>query len=488
MTVVVELKSGQLKSSNEGGAELPAMGTLGLFRERTLRLSEYALRFALMDCAIVIGTALLAKVFYLETWLDTQSSTIPYLGVACAVAILAYLFFEQLGLYEGAALAGPVVGLSRVWGGLSLASLTTLGFFYLLKISDVFSRGWMLTWFASCAIALLVSRSLLTRKLQARIAAGQVRQHVALFGARDEIEKLAGNLKSEAGVFDVVALFEDEAVDKDPRVGAALVQALEGNEFDSIIVAYPQAAGAKIETAIRRLAPYSTELLLCTDFAKSRANIRGSRIVGNLQLGLVDPTPGSQRARFLKSGMDFVFAVAALVVLAPLLVVIAAAIKLDSAGPIFFRQDRYGHNNRVFSIFKFRTMTVMENGPDVKQATRNDPRVTTVGRWLRRASLDELPQLFNVLLGQMSLVGPRPHAIAHDQAFELQIDTFVRRRRVRPGMTGWAQVNGLRGEMRNPEDVRKRMEFDQFYVDNWSIWLDLEIMARTALVLLHDAY
>jgi len=168
--------------------------------------------------------------------------------------------------------------------------------------------------------------------------------------------------------------------------------------------------------------------------------------------------------------------------------VVALAIKIDSPGPVFFRQRRYGQNNSIFRIFKFRTMAVTEDGPTVKQAERDDPRVTRMGRILRRTSIDELPQLLNVLTGDMSIVGPRPHALAHDQLFEQKLDLFSRRRRVRPGLTGWAQVHGFRGETKTTEDIRSRMQHDLYYIDNWSIWLDIEIITRTVFVLFRGAY
>jgi putative colanic acid biosynthesis UDP-glucose lipid carrier transferase len=160
--------------------------------------------------------------------------------------------------------------------------------------------------------------------------------------------------------------------------------------------------------------------------------------------------------------------------------IIAAAIKLDSPGPVFFRQRRYGFNNDAIVVWKFRTM---HHRPDdetvVPQATRNDPRVTRVGRFLRRTSLDELPQIFNVLTGEMSLVGPRPHAVAHNEQYAKIIDDYLSRHRVKPGITGWAQVNGLRGETDTPEKMRLRVQHDLYYIDNWSFLFDLKILALT---------
>jgi exopolysaccharide biosynthesis polyprenyl glycosylphosphotransferase len=157
----------------------------------------------------------------------------------------------------------------------------------------------------------------------------------------------------------------------------------------------------------------------------------------------------------------------------------ALAIKLDGAGPVIFRQNRKGFNGRQFVMFKFRTMTVQENGDAVAQAVRNDPRVTGIGRLLRAASIDELPQLVNVLRGEMSLVGPRPHALAHDNYFEKVLEDYAFRHHVKPGMTGWAQVHGLRGATPTVDVISKRVRMDLWYINNWSLWLDFQILIKT---------
>ena len=170
-----------------------------------------------------------------------------------------------------------------------------------------------------------------------------------------------------------------------------------------------------------------------------------------------------------------------LLALSPLLAIVAAAIKLDSPGPVIFRQRRNGFNGRQFEIYKFRTMNVLEDGAVIRQAKKRDNRVTAVGRLLRRSSIDELPQLFNVLKGDMSLVGPRPHALAHDDEYGKLIANYAFRHHVKPGITGWAQVNGFRGETLRIESMMERIEADLWYINNWSLWLDLRIMLATCL-------
>jgi len=191
------------------------------------------------------------------------------------------------------------------------------------------------------------------------------------------------------------------------------------------------------------------------------------------------PRPLSLVDRALKRVLDVVLAAGVLALLWPVLLIIAAAIKFDSRGPILFRQTRHGFNNDPIRIFKFRSMTVTEDGDDFKQARKRDPRVTRVGRVLRRSNADELPQLFNVLLGEMSIVGPRPHPVALNEQYQSHIIHFMRRHNIKPGITGWAQVNGYRGETSSLDKMEKRVEHDLYYIDNWSLMLDIKIILLT---------
>ena len=189
--------------------------------------------------------------------------------------------------------------------------------------------------------------------------------------------------------------------------------------------------------------------------------------------------PLSNVETLTKRAMDIVLASIALVFLAPVFMIIALLIKLDSRGPVFFFQLRHGFNQKPFPIIKFRTMTVTEDGTSIRQATRNDPRVTRIGRFLRRWNIDELPQVVNVLKGEMSIVGPRPHALIHNHEFQNRIALYARRHNVKPGITGWAQVNGYRGQTDTDDKMRGRVEHDLYYIDNWSIWFDIQIILMT---------
>ena len=217
-----------------------------------------------------------------------------------------------------------------------------------------------------------------------------------------------------------------------------------------------------------------------------RTPILGVVQVGEIPLIRLVRRPLDGWRYVLKSVEDQVLAAGMLVVAAPAMLGIALAVKLDSPGPVFYRQHRRGFSGEPIALLKFRTMFVEQCDPpdasEITQASRGDPRVTRIGRFLRRTSLDELPQLFNVLRGEMSVIGPRPHAVAHDRHYADLIDDYLGRHRVKPGMTGWAQVHGYRGETRTIDQMRRRIELDLEYIDQWSLWLDLQIFYRTLLV------
>lgn len=201
--------------------------------------------------------------------------------------------------------------------------------------------------------------------------------------------------------------------------------------------------------------------------------------VGALDTISVFESPISGMKDFYKRSFDLLFSACALIGLAPVFAVIAVAIKLDSKGAVFFRQDRYGLDGKRIGVYKFRSMSVMDNDAVVKQATKNDRRITKVGAFLRKTSLDELPQFFNVLMGDMSVVGPRPHAVAHNEEYRKRVDYYMLRHKVRPGITGWAQINGWRGETDTLEKMEKRIEYDLDYIRHWSIWFDVKIIFWT---------
>jgi Undecaprenyl-phosphate glucose phosphotransferase len=211
-------------------------------------------------------------------------------------------------------------------------------------------------------------------------------------------------------------------------------------------------------------------------FLGRRANI------GTTWAAEIQRTPLTRTEQFVKRCFDVIGATSVLLLLSPLMLLTALLIKLDSHGPVLFFQTRNGFNGRAFRIVKFRTMNVLEDGNAIRQATRTDPRVTRLGRWLRRTNIDELPQLFNVLNGDMSLIGPRPHAVAHNNQYDKLIANYALRNHVKPGITGWAQVNGHRGETSTTPLMERRVACDLWYINHWSMWLDIRILFRTLIL------
>ena len=255
---------------------------------------------------------------------------------------------------------------------------------------------------------------------------------------------------------------------------------------DAIYIALPISTAPRISNLLRDLRDTTASIYFVPNlFAFDLVQPHCLEIHGIPALALCD-TPFRGMPGLRKRAMDLIFGTLMLALTAPLMIGIAIAVKLSSPGPVLFRQRRYGLNGDEIYIYKFRSMRVCEDNDEVVQATRDDQRVTRVGRFLRRTSMDELPQIFNVLQGKMSIVGPRPHAVAHNEQYRRLISGYMIRHKVRPGITGWAQVNGLRGETDTVEKMRARIEYDIEYLSNWSLWLDIKIMLRTALIILRD--
>jgi Undecaprenyl-phosphate glucose phosphotransferase len=453
------------------------------------RINAYLSFFILSDFVTIALAGIIAKFLYLDVILRTEESDVNYILLSLPLGILCCLCFESMGMYRPKILHEPLIGVGKLWGGLGLVFLVLLGMLYVFKISEIFSRGWILSWFALSAGTLVLARWQARKFFRSRIKTGKLRHSVAVYGTPHFVESFCKEYSDNPHLGEISGVFiaERDAVNSGKGL-RELCGAVESHLYDTVVIAIPADEKEAIQTAIKSLISYSTELMLCSNLEQYPFPVSGSQSFGNLRMDIIHVAPGSETGRIAKACLDYLLAGFGVVAFAPVFLLIAIAIKLDSRGPVFFRQRRYGQNNKIFRIFKFRTMTVTEDGAVVVQATKNDARVTRVGRFLRRSSLDEIPQLLNVLLGDMSMVGPRPHAIAHDDDFAARLDLFSRRRRVKPGLTGWAQVNGFRGETKTLESIQGRMQHDLYYIDNWSIWLDLEIVGRTILVAGTKAY
>jgi len=265
-----------------------------------------------------------------------------------------------------------------------------------------------------------------------------------------------------------------------------LLAQMESQSIDYIFLCYPGDAQEKIIAAITALNDSTASTYLVPNLLQS--DLLGSRwiMLGNTPLIVINDHPFYGGWWLLKKMEDIVLGALILLLILPIMLVIALVIKLTSPGPVLFKQRRHGLNGEVIKVYKFRTMTALDDGDIVVQASKNDPRITSIGKFLRRYSLDELPQFINVLQGTMSIVGPRPHAVAHNEYYRALINGYMQRHKVKPGITGWAQVNGLRGETDTIDKMQARVEYDTYYINHWSIGFDLKIILLTILTGAND--
>jgi Undecaprenyl-phosphate glucose phosphotransferase len=359
---------------------------------------------------------------------------------------------------------------------------------FLLKFADAYSRVTFFVQFLCVAITICIIRAAAQRAVRFGIASGRVqKRRVFLVGDGSSCADLAQRLSVDGITTIGRYALERRRLNPDRgrreplhHVAVDLISAECRHLLpDDVILLIRSDDFSAFEGLARELSKLPVAVhLVVPDKAGLLATASISEL-GPLRAIQVLRQPLALWERSLKRALDLVLATTGLIVLAPLLVAVSIAIKLNSSGPVLFRQTRHGFNNRRIQIIKFRTMRVAECGTQFAQVKRSDPRVTAVGRVLRCASIDELPQLVNVLRGEMSIVGPRPHAIAHNEMYFDKIAPLSRRHNVKPGLTGWAQVNGARGETNTLEKMRKRIDLDLYYIDNWSVWFDLKIIALT---------
>jgi putative colanic acid biosynthesis UDP-glucose lipid carrier transferase len=374
----------------------------------------------------------------------------------------------------------------------AVALLLFLGF--VLKVSGLFSRKIMLTWFLVTPAALLGAQLATRRAMTWLVDHGAVVRKQVIVGANDLAYELAQRLAEDPCEATVLGFFDDRRLERLPGVSADrllgrftdLAAYVRRHGVQVIYICLPISAQPRIRALLQDLRDTTASIYFVPDvFAFDLIQARFGQVKGVPVMAICE-TPFCGLNGVLKRGSDILLAIVGLLLAAPLMVAIAIAVKRSSPGPILFRQRRYGLQGEEFVVYKFRTMKVCEDGGEVRQARQNDPRATAVGRFLRRTSLDELPQLYNVLEGTMSLVGPRPHAVAHNEHYRKLVSGYMLRHKVRPGITGWAQVNGLRGETANLEKMRLRVQFDLDYLRHWSLALDLYILLRTAFIVLRD--
>jgi undecaprenyl-phosphate galactose phosphotransferase/putative colanic acid biosynthesis UDP-glucose lipid carrier transferase len=383
----------------------------------------------------------------------------------------------------------------KIVGSWLAVLLAIVSFLFLLKLGASFSRG-ATVGFAVVGLVLLVgSRALIATGLRSALARGLIAgKRAIVVGVREELDQrspadlLRKYAIREVGRFELPPDCDHDASMADSRaVLRAAVNTARANDAEMVLMAIGWTDKARYDLIRERLRALPLPVVLLPDRSVRSILAQPVAEMGSDIAVQVQRAPLSAIELSLKRTFDLIGASMALVLFWPLLLVVGVATKLSSPGPVLFRQYRRGFNGREFAIYKFRTMTVQENGETIEQARPDDKRVTPLGRLLRATSIDELPQLINVLRGEMSLVGPRPHAVAHDDRYEKLIANYASRLRVKPGITGWAQTEGCRGETKRVELMERRVDLDLWYISNWSIWLDLRIVLRTCVKIWRDS-
>jgi Undecaprenyl-phosphate glucose phosphotransferase len=450
---------------------------------------------AIIDVVTVATLSAAATACYLYL---ISEEPLPLLQYVAATILAAALLTQHLavgGAYEIERLNNTRYQVRKVLIVWTTVVGGIVAIIFLLKISAQFSRIWLVSWYLATALALVCTRYWVSIALRSWIESGHCFHTIVVIGAGDLGKRFVEAVlsKPHAGLR-IGAIFDDRASRRRssicgiPVVGGVsdLAPYVRQSMADTVIIALPLSADQRILDLVRQIRLLPIDIRLLGDAAAFHFSDRTfSRPAGVPAINVADrPIAGWHSVA--KRAIDMTVGTLALVALTPVFAVTALLIKLDSPGPVLFRQPRLGFNNQIFSIYKFRTMRV--EAVDIaaeRLVTRGDDRVTRVGRLLRRTSVDELPQLWNVIIGNMSLVGPRPHPLrakAADKPYEEAVAEYAARHRVKPGMTGWAQVNGWRGETDTIEKIRKRVEHDLYYIENWSIHLDLWIVAKTLVV------
>jgi putative colanic acid biosynthesis UDP-glucose lipid carrier transferase len=402
-----------------------------------------------------------------------------------AILLAATLTVDYVYLFRGysiRSIANPSTQYAIASTAWAACVITLAGIAWFAGRGDEFVNPVAELWYAAALAQLLGARCIALWQVRRWQRQGLLLRKVAVLGTGQAAVHLAQRL-NRCGEADFVGLFFDgDMVNVDGVAGNTdlLVSLAASGQVDEIIVALPWESSNDLNRAIGKFAALQTVIKVDPGLAGLKVPPLELEFVADIPTLTVQRRPLSGWGGPAKRAEDVVISLLLLILLGPLLLTIAILTKLDSPGPVIFRQERFGFSNNRFTVFKFRTMRHdPEPDPAVPQARRNDPRITLVGAVLRRTSLDELPQLFNVLLGDMSLVGPRPHAAAHNEKYAALIDGYLARHRMKPGITGWAQVNGARGETENPQQMTRRLEYDLAYIANWSMLFDLKVLVLT---------
>ena len=421
-----------------------------------------------------------------------------HLVAVVATGALLVTALELLGLYQVSEFAKVNAQIPRIVVSWAMVLVALAASVLWLNIGGEFFSPWLLAWFAAGTIGTVAERSLLACLVRQWTRTGRLWRHAVVYGGGADTVELIRAIEADADTdIRIIGVFDDRVSHGGtvehhcyPTLGplSALVSVVRSTRVDLVIVALPLSEQDRMAEGVEELSQLPVDVKIPASFSQVQFAPETYTRVGSIAMIEVATKAMTGWGGIGKWLFDKIIAALALLLLAPLMAAVAVAVKLDSRGPVLFRQKRYGFNNELIEVFKFRSMyTDMCDATASKLVTKEDSRVTPVGRFIRKTSIDELPQLFNVLLGDLSLVGPRPHAVAakaDGQLYGDVVKSYFKRHKVKPGITGWAQINGWRGETDTREKVEKRVEFDLFYIENWSIRFDVYILLATPFALL----
>jgi Undecaprenyl-phosphate glucose phosphotransferase len=443
-------------------------------------LKEYASLWGgllqLVDLCIVGLTGLVAGGAYLGL---AEMLNQNYAQMIAVALLLAVIVFNKCGFYvawRNISLGSEVRTVAMGWATVTLALVL---FFYLTKSGAEFSRIWLLLWFGLGLFTLLAVRIILRQFLRWLRRNGLNQRKILIVGEESLMSDLASRLNKVPwmglSVVGQLNLTKGSDVDSD-----VLNECISKKCVDQVWIALPLRDEEIVQLVIDALSLSPVEIRYVPNFFGLRLFSHSVSEVAGLPVINLSSTPIEGFNRVLKGIEDYGLASLILLLILPVLLCIAVGVKLSSPGPVFFRQQRNGWGGKPIHVLKFRSMVVhQEEAGTVTQASKQDSRITQFGAFLRKTSLDELPQFWNVLTGEMSIVGPRPHAVAHNDKYKVLVDDYMLRHRVKPGITGWAQINGYRGETDTLDKMQKRVEYDLYYIEHWSLWLDLKIIMMT---------
>jgi Undecaprenyl-phosphate glucose phosphotransferase len=453
-----------------------------------------AVRLADFVILSIVGVAL-----YFAYVVHLKGFSWEYIASIFGVSVTAVICFQASDIYEVQVFRGQLRQMTRMVSAWAFVFLLFIGASFFAKLGGELSRLWLSAFFFVGLAALIAERLLLRAIIRRWAREGRLDRRTIIVGADQSGERLVEALRIEADSdIDVLGVFDDRNDGRalDTCAGAAklgkvddIIEFARRTRVDLVLFALPISAETRILDMLKKLWVLPVDIRLSAHTNKLRFRPRAYSYLGKVPTLDVFEAPITDWDLVMKWLFDHLVGAVVLLLAAPVMALVALAVRLDSPGPVLFRQKRFGFNNERIDVYKFRSLYHHQADPLASRVvTKNDSRVTRVGRFIRKTSLDELPQLFNVVFkSNLSLVGPRPHAVqgkVQTQLFDEAVDGYFARHRVKPGITGWAQINGWRGEIDNEEKIQKRVEFDLYYIENWSVLFDLYILLKTPMALI----